>query len=337
MKMTLAAFLGAITLSFAADIAPEEPLDYAPYAFFPERWKENDISTEMIPWFGKNIVFLTNTAELDHKVMGEFIGNLDAGWDIYMQFTGKAPTTHRSIAERSPLAALPTGTDLTCGLGCGYVGAQGVEVNGFYEETYPRLKKNTKEIPHLYFYELGRNFFTFGRKHDNFTTGFAVFMRYVCVEKLEIVDKGKHEKKVILEAIDKYQKGDMPFLKAFTISHGLTEKENRLEVGPSDQPVMYASAMLKLWHHFGDDWLTDFFKHVHSAPDAEGDDQERAREQALVWYLASSLAAKKNLDDIFVKHWRLILSEKEAEALAKVDWDNKNTSVVRILKSLKRK
>ena len=43
-------------------------------------------------------------------------------------------------------------------------------------------------MPHYVFYEMGRNYYTFGDRHSCFITGFAVFMRYVCMDALKCED-----------------------------------------------------------------------------------------------------------------------------------------------------
>ena len=45
-------------------------------------------------------------------------------------------------------------------------------------------------MPHYYFYEMGRNFYTFGDRHSLFITGYAVFMRYACMDALKCEDPG---------------------------------------------------------------------------------------------------------------------------------------------------
>jgi hypothetical protein len=52
-------------------------------------------------------------------------------------------------------------------------------------------------MPHYVFYEMGRNFYTFGDRHSCFITGFAVFMRYVCMDALKCEDTDARTRQVI--------------------------------------------------------------------------------------------------------------------------------------------
>ncbi len=128
-------------------------------------------------------------------------------------------------------------------------------------------------IPHYVFYEMGRNFYTFGHRHSCFTTGFTVFMRYVCMDTLRCYDDDGATRKTIDEAQALVKRGDMPFLRTFTNADGLSEKQPRLKdasgrpIEPSDQPVTYASAMLRLWlENGGNDWLRRFFQVIKPSP-----------------------------------------------------------------------
>ncbi len=318
-----------------AQLKPADPIDYSKLAFYPDRWVAKKIDTTMTPWMGEHIAYLTITDAFDHKVMEEFVATLDKGWQTYLDFTGKAPRMHRNVDGKSPIAAVP-GNGLTCGAGCGYVGSTGIEANYFYTSTYKNLQKNPKGVPHLYFYEMGRNFFTFKNRHSCFTTGFAVFMRYVCIDTLKIEDRDKRTRAVIEGAVDGFAKGEMGFLKNFTNAHGLTEKQNRLKTRPTDQPVMYASAMLKLWKELGDDWLKGFYRNVHTLPGAKAADKEGARVQSIGWYLAASVAAKKDLAPIFVDQWRLPLTKEEKEELKKVNWQEAELTAGALMSRLRK-
>jgi hypothetical protein len=45
---------------------------------------------------------------------------------------------------------------------------------------------------------MGRNFYTFGDRHSCFTTGFAVFMRCVCMDTLGCHDDDRRTREVII-------------------------------------------------------------------------------------------------------------------------------------------
>ena len=47
-----------------SSLAPGDAIDFELLAFYPERWKKQGIELSMVPWRGKEIVFLTTTPDL---------------------------------------------------------------------------------------------------------------------------------------------------------------------------------------------------------------------------------------------------------------------------------
>lgn len=323
MRSVLLATLTLLAISppsGAEEIKPGDPIDISKLAFYPERWKKQGHALEMVPWEGKRVVFLTIGDSHDAKVMTAFLESLDQGWELYAKVTGQKPNSFKAVNGKVTIAAVPDG--MTCGYGCGYVGATGIEMTKFYRGQVPRLQKDPKAVPHAYFYEMGRNYFTFGKRHNCFTTGFAVFMRYVCMNGLKLNDTDKGTRRVIEQAINEYEKSDLPFLRTFTNTDGLTEKQNRLKTRPTDQPVMYASAMLKLQRELGDAWLQEFFRQLATCPPANPKSKDGAQAQCFSWYLAASCAAKKDLAPTFIEKWRFALTEAQSSIVKDVDWKN---------------
>ena len=310
-------------------LEPGEPIDYSKLAFYPERWKERGMDLELVPWEGEHIAFLTIGSDYGAETMGSLVKRLDSGWSLYRELTGRSPRPFRVVNGKATIAAVPGG--LTCGYGCGYLGATGIEMTDFYGGHLGRLQKDPKDVPHAYFYEMGRNYYTFGNRHSCFTTGFAVFMRYVCMDALELNDTDRATRAVIEAAIAEYEKSDLSFLPTFTNAHGPGEKENRLKSRPTDQPVMYASAMLHLKDELPDKWLAAFFRQIATCPNADPKTEDGSQSQAFYWFLAASCAAKKNLSPIFVDRWRLELTSAQKEILQSVDWDAKDLEAGGIL------
>jgi hypothetical protein len=84
--------------------------------------------------------------------------------------------------------------DKTCGAGCGKIGSPGIEIqNEKFRYIFNEYTKN-KKFDSLVFYELGRNFWIYDRPlscsdfeiSNAMRTGFAVFMRNICLDKLSI-------------------------------------------------------------------------------------------------------------------------------------------------------
>jgi hypothetical protein len=238
------------------------------------------------------------------------------------------------------MIAVPS-ADFTCGYGCGYIGATGIEFAGFYEHDCELLRSHPKAMPHYYFYEMGRNFYTFEDRHSLFITGYAVFMRYICMDVLKCEDPDIATRQVIEAAEELFARSDMSFLQGFTTVAGLDEKAPRLRneqgepIEPSDQPVIYATAMLKLRREYGGEpWLKRFFAQLATCPPIEPKDEEAALRQCLSWLVAASCAAGKDLSPIFADRWRMPLTPPTRQALSAIDWTAPNLTAAEVLKNL---
>ncbi|MEO0477184.1 MAG: calcium-binding protein, partial [Planctomycetota bacterium] len=294
------------------------------------------VSTQLVPWEGEEVVFLTTSAEFDHAVIGRMLDKLDAGWLHFEKIVGKRPRPFKQLNKKPTIAAVPDGR-LSCGAGCGYVGATGIEVALFYSRDYAILQKNPDAFLHYYFYEMGRNYFVFGDRHSVFKTGFAVLMRYICMDAVDADDHEAKLRKQIENAEAFYAKSDLTFLDAFTTHGTLSEKRSRLRGfrGPSDQNVMYTSVMLKLRSAYGgDDFLKAFYKQVLTCPRVRPRDAESALQQTANWLVAASLAAGKDLTPYFVDRWRMPLTEASRRSFAEVDWAKETRTAGEIIETL---
>ena len=317
----------------AKELEPGEPFDYPAMAFFPDRWVKKKLTAPMLPWVGDEIVLVTPDKPLDGKVVGEFVKQLDSGWRLYRELVGKRPRHFKTYEGTPTIVGLP-GPGLSCGYGCGYVGTTGIEMSQF-DRHYAGVKANPLNIPHAYFYEMGRNYFVFGDRHSCFTTGFAVFMRYVCMDSLALHDQDKRTRRTIEDAIGQFEKNDMSFLDGLT-SHGkYGEKHNRLKdhkgksIVPSDQPVLYASLMLQLHREFGgNEFLKRFYGELRACRPIKPVDAEAARQQSLMFLVCASVAAKTELTDRFTKKWKLALDDQTIVALGKIDWEKAGAAEV---------
>jgi len=326
----------------AADVAPLKPggrFDYSKFAFQPESWKQRGLSLQLTPWTGTNVVFLTTDDTLDQSLMGIWVSRLDAGWHVYADLTGQAPSPARQIEGKVTIAAVP-GYDLTCGAGCGYVGATGIELAMFYDNNYPELKTHPNAMPHYVFYEMGRNYYTFGDRHSCFITGFAVFMRYVCMDALKCEDTDAETRKVIEGVEPRFSTSKLNFLDLFTMV-GMGEKVSRIKdesgkvIEPSDQPVCYSSAMLRLRReNGGDGWVKWFFHELAAAPTSNPDTKKGALNQSWYWLLCSSVAAQKDLSPVFAGEWKLPIAEETRVALRKIDWKKQDLTLKEVTEAV---
>jgi hypothetical protein len=107
---------------------------------------------------------------------------------------------------------------------------------------------------------------------------------------------------------------------------------NGRPTGPSDQPVIYTAAMLKLRRECGGDaWVKRFFAELAKCPAIKPENKDAALRQSYCWLLAASCAAKRDLAPIFIDRWRLPLADETRKALAAVDWQSAETNAPAVL------
>ena len=295
-------------------------------AFFPKRWQEAGADFDMLAWEGKQIVLITKKGKYDRDVVSAFVDRLDQGWLLYHDLVGVTPRLMKQFAKKPTICAIPK-SNLSCGFGCGYVGSTGIEVSAFYSRDLPDFQRQQGSFKHYYFYEMGRNYFVFGDRHNLFTTGYAVFMRYVCMDALECVDIDRKTRATIEWCEQVYADSDIGFFDAFT-NLGRGEKRNRLRqkdgrlISPSDQPVMYATAMLKLRKDYGGDkFVRTFYHTLHDCEPRAAKDIESASTQCYNWLVCASVAARKDLTPVFVDRWRMPFTDAQRNVMKEVDWD----------------
>lgn len=338
-------FLSSLALAtslFAEPFAPGEPFDYAAMSFYPDRWEKQGLDeAPMVPWKGEHVALVTTQTELDPEVMQTFVGHLDAGWKLYAEICGEKPRPFKQVDGLATICALPA-RNLSCGYGCGYVGATGIEMIQFYNGHYKGAQKDPNNIPHAYFYEMGRNYFTYRGQHEAFTTGFAVFMRYVCIDTLGLSDGDKRTRNVINRAIDIYEEDEtLDFVGTFTTFGEHGEKGDRLKdkdgnvLRPTDQNVMYASLMLKLRdEHGGNGFVKEFYHQLDTLPQIPARDAASALRQCQSLLVLSSIAARKDLTPLFTESYRLPLSGEIRTKLSAIDFTDETLQAGDVMKQI---
>src|SRR5207247_594915 len=109
----------------------------------------------LIPWQGHKIVVLVE--EGVHRrplVMQKLVGALDAAFTYYANTTGQLPTADHTLNGRDEIAEVTK----TCGAGCGFLGATGIEIQTQYFEDLYNQAAGSNLFVQVPFYELGRNF-----------------------------------------------------------------------------------------------------------------------------------------------------------------------------------
>lgn len=312
-------------------IAPAN-IDFQRLAFYPDRWRKAGEDFQMLAWEGKEVVFLTRKDKYDAEEMTRFVGRLDDAWVTYHELVGAKPRLFKHVNKKPTICAIPK-SNLSCGYGCGYVGATGIEASAFYSIDLPAFQKNPQSFQHYYFYEMGRNYFVFGDRHSLFTTGYAVFMRNVCMDRLKCIDNDVRTRRTIESCEEIYANSKLPFFDAFT-NLGDGEKRDRLQdlkgrvVSPSDQPVMYTTAMLKLRNDYGgDEWVKRFYHRLRECKSKRATNVESAKLQCYNWLVCASAAAKQDLTSVFADRWRMPLTEEQRRLMQATDWKSGELSV----------
>lgn len=337
--------LVVLTEPLRAEDAPVQPAiepvdtNYEKLAFYPDRWRRSGAAFEMLAWEGPHIVFVTKKGDYNAEELTAFVKRLDDGWQTYAELVGRQPRPFKTINSKPVICALPQ-SHLSCGYGCGYVGATGIEASAFYSVDLPNFQQDTSSFQHYYFYEMGRNYFVFGDRHSLFTTGYAVFMRYVCMDRLQCTDRDARTRATIERCEEIYAKSKLGFFDAFT-NLGSGEKANRLKdadgrtISPSDQPVMYATAMMKLRRdHGGDNFVRKFYHALDGCDAARATSIKTAQTQAFNWLVCASIAAETDLTSVFADRWRLPLTESQRQVMKRVDWTVSSLSAREIVASL---
>ena len=228
---------------------------------------------------GKNIVFLTEDNYFDtpdYNKMRAVVDTFDKVYEWYEFYTGAKPVPYTSTLYNNKLT-IATGVLTTCnpGPGCGYFGYTGVEVqrtfwNNYYVNNLITL--NNDLYDQVIFYELGKNFcpWFISNQFSNLQPGlqvaeaFAVFMRFITMEKVEVqgapfrgasVAEFNIFKNTITGMLTTYINGPYDFNNTFKIDKEVPNALNLLY-----SANLLASLMFDLRNRFGDLWLNNIWK-----------------------------------------------------------------------------
>jgi len=332
----LSVFLSHFCVSVAAEeLRPGPLVSYTP--FYADKWSQR-APIEFFPWEGKKIVVLTLTKDFDPAIMANFVRKLDAGWDVYAQLMPREPSEFKRINGKVPIVMAPTPEQLDGAFGRGALGQTGVEVTGFtrvnkdWEGQYDLLQRVPHALFHVYYYEMGRNWYVFGERHSLFYTGFSVFMRNVCMDHIPGKDAEPACRAAIDQAEAAYARSRQSFVETFTLLDGpgsgelYDEKGNRRDC--MDSNCQYASVMLRLRRENGGDaWVKRFYEHLLSCPEGKATKADEVGVQVLNWVICASLAAGKDLTPMFRDRWRFPLSPQTWKALQAFNWAKKGQTV----------
>lgn len=145
----------------------------------------NGVAMNLFAWEGNKVMILSRDNSLNRVTMFKWLKAMDTTYGYYKNCTGREPSINPRtyINNRTTIADVTT----TCGAGCGYLGATGIELQNTYFDVMYNAINNNNQYDQAVFYEFGRNFWFYGNKlayqtNDPTTTGYAVFMRFMAME-----------------------------------------------------------------------------------------------------------------------------------------------------------
>ncbi len=275
---------------------PEETVAY-------ESFEEQ--TRQLYPWVGDKVAFLTRSADLDVVTMTRLVEVFDGVYDFYQAATGRTPRRAKHLDGKLTIAEEPE----TCGAGCGYLGYTGIELTPeAFEELYQKLRVDGR-VDQALPYEFGRNFWfyadrlEYAEEHDtgSITTGYAVLMRFWALEAVGCRVARFHDAEgdafvtAVEGLVDAYE-GDRRSTWKRTLRKG-RGVDNALGLGATD---LFASFLMRARRESAHaDFTTRIWRYAGHQPVAKS--TEDAVDNLVV---AASLAAQRDLSDLFKKRWK---------------------------------
>jgi hypothetical protein len=255
----------------------------------------------LVPWQGQQVsVLVEEGVHRSPRVMQRLVSALDAAYIYYANTTGQLPTPFHSLNGRDEIAEVTS----TCGAGCSYLGATGIEIQTqFFETLYNQVAQGNvfDQVP---FYELGRNFwFWFPQLAfhspdlDPVVTGFAVWMRFRSMDAAGVA--GAPFNGIPFETFRSQVEGLIGIYEAdpsLTFAGTLAVDTSP---GPYSGTDFWASIMMQLAVRHGDQGFVQRFWHTATTlPTAT-----TTTEAVTNWVQAASAAACVDLSPVFYDRW----------------------------------
>lgn len=261
----------------------------------------------LVPWQGEEVSVLSDpAADRDPGVMTKLVSALDRAYRFYATMTGREPSPYFTLNGRTTIAQVTS----TCGAGCGYLGATGVEIaSPFFEGMYQAAQGNLyDQIP---FYELGRNFWFYGPQlafrspdQDPVISGYAVWMRYESMEGAKVGGDMPFEKfrDEVASLIDIYESNP-------SLTFGQTLAQNQ-SPGPYNGTDFWASIMMRLADRYGgEQFIRRFWERTSTLGEASSTAGAVAN-----WVQAASYAACADLTSVFYSRWGFLRPDGSVDA-----------------------
>ena len=263
-------------------------------------------------WEGSHVTILSRKSSLSSIIMGRWGVVMDSTYTFYKRATGQVPDPYppTTLNGRVTIADVP----YTCGAGCGYLGAHGIELlNEYFDKVYDQISKNGtySQIP---FYEFGRNFWFYSpqlqyKQNDPVVTGFAVFMRFMAMEATGVEGAPWHGHPfddfvdAVKELVEIYL-ADSFYSWENTLGQG-KGVINPKNLGGSD---LFASFLFQLRDNYGGEkFVNNIWKEAAKRPVAV-----TTQDAVDNFFLSACSAAETNLTEQF-EIWRWPLSDQAKE------------------------
>ncbi len=268
---------------------------------------------------GRRVALLLPTDQTwNAAVVWAIVGRLDAAYDYYTSVTGHEPAGGSNYHGLDAIAVVPS----TCGAGCGYLGAQGIELqSSYWQILYDGVAQHNQYDQPL-FYELGRNFWFLESKlaylspddGGTVTTGFAVLNRFTSMDAAGVTGGPFNG-----IAFATFRANVHALVDSYEADPSLTWS-NTLKVGAGipgsylGSTDLFASFVMRLADYFGPGIYTHIWTQAATLPD-------RTSTQGAVdnFVLAASAAAGHNLTTLFGTTWRFPVSAAAAQQ-ARTRW-----------------
>ncbi len=303
---TVDVMAGGLTTTSRTARLTVSPLAVVPFAYT----SFNGSSLNLFAWEGKYTAVLSRSDALSVVDMARILDATDATYQYYQSATGYTPSPAKLYHGKLTLADVPA----TCGAGCGYLGATGIELQNTYFDILTNGVHTNSQFDQVCFYEFGRNFWHLGGQleypaPDNtstITTGFAVFMRFMAMDAAAVAG-GPYgawtfaDFRARVEAMIDLYLADGTQTWANTLKVGHAQANNPSGLGATD---LFASFCFRLRRDQGG----DAFIHKLWIEAAKRPSATTTQDAVDNFFLAACAAANKNLTTQFETTWRWPLS-----------------------------
>jgi hypothetical protein len=270
----------------------------------------HELDLTLYVYLGEKIALLMPHDDYDDALMNRIVDTFDKAYRFYAESTGKEPNLYKHYEGRATIAVVPE----TCGAGCAYLGATGIEILEYvWRELYEGVRDHNQYEPTVFF-ELGRNFWHYDLEQrlgyhspdqtSAIRTGFAIYMRYKSMDAAGAdnlpwnglpFDEQKAEVADLLRVY--LANPDLSWDNTLRIDHHFP---NRWGLGSGD---LFAAKCMYLERKYGDAFLSNIWKQARLRPISQS-----TQEAVDNFIMAASYAVCDPLIETF-SHWRWPISD----------------------------